>query len=136
MPYPHPIPLPEVPKLTQQRRAPVCDNDPHYFKNSYEKATLLIEPKNELGESQGSENKGDHGKDEGDGEAIEAAGASGHAIEASKHAHHADISTEDKPCTYSEVMNCSDSDLWYKAIMDELNTFEKIGLYKVNCPPN
>ena len=125
LPYPHPVPPPEVHRSTRQRRMLLHDDDLHYFMNAYEESTLLPE----FTQSEANDG-GDDRKDGGGSVATEVAGGNVAETFASEHAYHTDAATEDKPRTYEEAMSCSDVDLWYKVMKDELDTFKKIGLYE------
>jgi hypothetical protein len=41
------------------------------------------------------------------------------------------VSCEGEPRTFNEAMSRPDADLWYAAMTEELEVFEKIGLYEV-----
>ena len=125
LPYPHPVPPPEVRRSTRQRKTPLRDDNPRYFVNAYEKSTLPPEF------TRSEANNGEDDRKDGGG-SVATAVAGGNVAEtfASEHAYRADAATEDEPRTYEEAMSRSDVDLWYKAMKNELDTFEKIGLYE------
>jgi hypothetical protein len=103
VPYPHPIPPPDFHRSTRQRRAPVRDDDVHYFVNAYDKGSLPAPP-NGKGNEERSE---DDGKAEIDDETPEAARLSGPEMPSPEQAYRANIATDDESHTYNNTMKWS-----------------------------
>ena len=136
-PYPVPIPTAAVRCSSHARRTPICDDDSHFFVNTYERATL--EEEIQLNE-RGMDDLPSH---------IEALDDKEMDTCADVMESHCDILTQsvqcaatatlldNEPLTYNDAVERPDTDLWLATMAIELNTFKEIGLYQeVEAPPD
>ena len=131
LPYPVPIPTPAVRRSSHTQKVPICDDDPWFFINAYERTPLEEEIQLNIYEIEDLPSCIESLDDGGERETCADVTESHHDVLMQSAQCAATTTPLDiEPLTYNDAIECPDTNLWLAAMSTKLNTFKEIGLYK------
>jgi len=133
-PYPVPIPTPVVRRSSCARKAPIHNDDQHFFINTYNRTTLEEEIQLKDGGMDDLphhiEGVDDGGETDACADMVDCDESHRDMLMQSACRAATAMPLDSEPLTYSDTISHPDTNLWLGAMEIELNTFKEIGLYQ------